>query len=433
MPQDFSATASTRDLAAIFAAHLARLLNTPHAAAAGTVVVDPYAVEERLLRTLAGSEERARPVPHGLLGYGLVAADRTPHEVARRWLQQVLDRRLRLARAGHLHKGHELLGALCRRGLDPQWAGTVLARRTTADLAKAEPVAAPDPAFARSFAPDFAAVAERLGRIDGTISQGNPAASTRERSGPLRLMAGGAVADVPEELSVWQAITSGPAQLRVLAEGPDFNAFCSIMIKAVETANAPYGAFIAVGLSPFDWDEVIGVNTAKKLGAFLKAVRGDEPDPARARGTLAGWRQHWQRRPVPGYASADELWNSELGRALRFPRVALRVDRLEAEAMPEDATFQKFAAFEARMQQCRADGVIDVVDEWLLLQLYIGRSLAELAATPRLRVRIAAQPGRVDEYVALLEARLVAHALAHNKAAGGRRGNHPDNDDNEDD
>jgi hypothetical protein len=414
---------SNRDLVAIFAAHLARLLNVvqPQKGAHGTAVqINAFRLDTQLERSLAGTEERAK-IPNRLLGYGVVAADRTPQDVARLWLTTVLNRRLRLARAEHRHTGHELFLALCQRGAAVGWAGADLARRASANVGHT--VTAPD---------DFSAVAERLSRVDPSISQGNPATTTREKAGPLWLRASGAAhndqseaaataaaVEVAEELSVWQAITCAPLNLRPLAEGPEFNAFCSVMIKAVEAANAPYGAYITIGLSPFDWADEIGVNTAKKLGTFLKAVRGHSDDVADtgSRGDLAAWQRAWVDRPVPGFETADELWHSELGRALRFPRIAQRADELDeadhATGLPPDVEFQEGAEFTARLDACRKAGVIDEQDRWLLGQLYDGVDLDDLAAAPQMRGRLRGRQGGksgINHYVKTLEQRLVAFA-----------------------
>jgi hypothetical protein len=405
-----------RDLVAIFAAHVARLLNTVKAPG-GVVDVNAFRLDTQLERSLAGTEERTK-IPNRLLGYGIVAADRTPQEVARLWLTSVLDRRLRLARAEHRHTGHELLLALCQRGTSAGWAEADLSRRAAGNttIAHVEP-------------DGFASVRDRLSRVDRSVSPGNPATTTREKAGPLWLSTGAAsssfenaAAEVPEELSVWQAITSAPLKLRQLAEGPEFNAFCSVMIKAVEAANAPYGAYITIGLSPYDWADEIGVNTAKKLSTFLKAVReqgdGDVDGPdGRGRGDLAAWQRAWTERPVPGFENADELWQSELGRALRFPRVAQRAgefnDADRATELPADVEFQEGTEFAARLTACRAAGVIDDQEEWLLGQLYNGTGLSDLAAAPQMRGRLGGKSA-IKDYVKTLEHRLVTFACAQN-------------------
>ena len=55
----------------------------------------------------------------------------------------------------------------------------------------------------------------------------------------------------------------------------------------------------------------------------LSAARDGAKSDARNDNLLEAWVLVWQHRQVPGYASAEELWNSTLGRAVR------------AAAMPE--------------------------------------------------------------------------------------------------
>src|SRR5262249_19130295 len=77
----------------------------------------------------------------------------------------------------------------------------------------------------------------------GDISPGNAAASTRADFGRLYLRLGSSGVEVAEELSLWEAIICSPHKLRVLSP-PEFERFCGLMIKAVETANAHYGALV---------------------------------------------------------------------------------------------------------------------------------------------------------------------------------------------
>ena len=88
-------------------------------------------------------------------------------------------------------------------------------------------------------------------RHGGRISDRNPAASTRAKHGALYLRVVRSAAEVPEELSIWEAVSGGPYKLRVL-DKPEFDQFCSLMIKAVETANAHYGCLVRLWLSPQD-------------------------------------------------------------------------------------------------------------------------------------------------------------------------------------
>ena len=96
------------------------------------------------------------------------------------------------------------------------------------------------------------------------------------------------------------SLSSGPFKLGKLSPGEPFNAFCSLVIKAVENANERYGAILRLGLSPLDWGDDLTVNTAKHVSAFLSA--------ARESGDLWNARETWDgvsaRQPIRPEARA---------------------------------------------------------------------------------------------------------------------------------
>jgi hypothetical protein len=348
----------------------------------------------------------------------MAGPERGKEEIAEKYLDTVLDRRLMLARANHRHKGHELLVALCRRGFEAQWL--------RAELLRGKPA----PAVAETKPPsDFGSVAARLDKVDKSITPGNPAVGTRERFGPLDLVAGGGHAEIAEELSVWKAITCAPLKLRKLAKGAEFNAFCSLLIKAVEAANAPFGALLTVGLSPYDWAEEISHNTVKVLGRFLARVRALLGEEATGRGDLETWRRAWQECPVPGFASADALWNSALGRAVRLPVVPHLTEWEELdESIIQDGEMLEEESFEDQLAAARAAGVIDDYHVWLYREVQAGASIAELDGRPETRAKFGDEPVDLAAYVEALTGRVLA--WARRQLDG--KGLHPDNDDEPD-
>jgi hypothetical protein len=396
-----------------FAGHLAHLLN----AADSTVEVRPFALYQRLLQTL-GSDGYRR-----LIGAQVAGGSRGAEEVAQRYFDTVLDRRLNLARTNNTHKGHDLLLALCRRGVDPLWHSAALRRANEAV-----------PADGNSGRPhDFADVARRLDDVEKSISPGNPAESTRKQRGPLQLRAGEGRAEVAEELSIWKSIACAPTRLQQLEPGPEFNAFCSLVIKAVEAANAPYGAPVALGLSPFDWEGEVSTNTLKKLSVFLSEVRAEAGKAGKDWTDLQIWRVVWKPRPVPGYSSADELWHSELGRALRLPQVARAVDTIEidniaGELVASEPELLNAEAFAERLELCRAAGAIDDFDVWLYREIEAGKDIDNLAGTPEARKRFAGHPAQLAAYVEELTERVLAWVQSHLDPRDGDR-SHPDKED----
>src|SRR5262249_11421475 len=323
----------------------------------------------------------------GLTGLKLLGPGTTPQEASHCYVDNVLKRRLHLARDEPAHKGHALFLALCRRGVDPAWPKADLARTRSASAAGTPGAPA-----------ELAGVRERLARVSPEISDGNPAKSTRAASGPLCLRVGGAATEVAEELSMWDAMTCAPTRLKPLARGSAFNAFCSIMIKTLEAANARYGTLIALGLSPRDRED-LSVNTAKKLSAFLGAARAsvarrdhaddlDHTERDRGEDTLANWERAWEQRQVPGYDSARELWHSRLGHALRHSQVPVAVDIDDESTVDTDRHDEKVLdpmTFETMVERARAAGVLSPYDAWLVRELSKGETVATLVAAPETR------------------------------------------------
>jgi hypothetical protein len=219
-------------------------------------------------------------------------------------------------------------------------------------------------------------------RHSGQISAGNPAASTRAEFGPLYLKLGCAGIEVAEELSLWEAITCAPRSLRALSPG-EFDAFCSLMIKALETANAHYGALVTLRLSPKDWAEELSVNTAKKLSAFLSEARALSLNLNMSGDAIEIWQKAWLNRQVPGFASARGLWSSALGYALRSSGALSRSPDLEQEDESEAEARIDRSAIPAMLRQYAEKGVLDSYDMWLVRQLANRKTLAQLANSPR--------------------------------------------------
>jgi hypothetical protein len=408
---------SNRRLVQRFAAHLAHLLNDP-GLKGDAVTVQAFALFTRVTQTLERREARGDSGPYdGLTGLKLLGPGTSPQEAALFYLDNVVRRALNLARDEPLHRGHLVFRALCRRGLDTAWAQAELARLKVI----------PDGGKSRVPA-DFAGVVERLARLSPDISESNPAKNTRAASGPLFLQVGGAAAEVAEEMSLWDAMTCGPATLRVLARGDKFNEFCSDMIKALEAANARYGTLIALGLSPRDWQD-LSVNTAKKLSAFLGAARGkhaevatsgapsDRAATASPEDNLADWERAWKERPVPGFDSAKALWDSQLGHALRHCEIPTLVE-LGGDEMVEDpddgeAKILEGLTFDRMIERGQSAGVLTAFDAWFLRKLRQGETLEALMAAPETRQALgksSVSKKMIETYTHDLQERVRAYA-----------------------
>jgi hypothetical protein len=358
------------------AAHLAHLLNEGES----VVSVQPGVLYERLIRTLEQRYDGADDGPYdGLIATRLTGGD--AERAAEQYINQVFRRRLYLARNEHLHQGHKLFKALCRRGLHDAWL--------RADVIRERGTVSKEAATA-SLADDVTCVLTGLAALAHGISEGNPARTTRVAFGPLYLVVAGVFTEVPEEMSIWDAISSAPGKLRRLpGKTGEFNAFCSLAIKALEAADARYSAIVALGLPPAEWED-LSLNTAKKTSAFLSDIRaaGDEKI-----NDLAAWRLVWTRRQVPGFKSAEEFWDSELGRSLHGPQAALtfvsEIEDLEGpDALAEDMEDPEVldpAAFEKMLAEAEHEGALTPFDSWFLRELSAGTSFEAIANAKKTR------------------------------------------------
>jgi hypothetical protein len=403
MPRNADPSASGRLVVQKFAAHLAYLLNDGDL----TVSLNFGDLYRKLLRTLSGGKRAdGNPYVETLVAIHLLG-DRNPDEAATAYFERVLNRPLFLARRAHRHKGHELFLALCRRGFDERWK--------TADLNRF--LHPPPPSNSDTPPDDFRDVSDRISAVrerKGHISPGNPAATTRTEHGPLYLNVVARSVEVEEELSIWDAICSGPRSLRALAP-PDFDEFCSLVIKAVEVANAHYGALVTLRLSPLDWADELSVNTAKKLSAFISDVRSTAETMGALPEAVEVWELVWKSRQVPGFPSARSMFASPLGHALRLSGVVSRPSLPSEEEMDEEGDEHAEATFAPSRvpEMVRAlsqAGLLDSYDGWLLRQLANRKTLRQLALSPRTLFKFG-RPEIPEDYIAKLRERIRARSL----------------------
>lgn len=385
-----------RKLVERLGAHIAFLLNN---ATGDLVEVKPFALFTHLIALLAGRGPGGEVYRDGVVAYQLAGADRSADEAAQAYIDRVLDRGIFLARDNHLHIAHELFQHLCQRGVADGWAETVVTRDGSAG--------GPTPS-------DFKAVADRLDRLDKAISPGNPAQSTRAKAGVLELRTDRQSVEIAEELSAWKAIVASPNRQRVLREGPDFDRLCSLMIKAVEAANAHYGALVRLGLPPLDWMEAVSINTAKGLSAFiseLKAPTGQVPED------IGAWRTVWVNRDVPGFKSVEDLWSSEVGRFLRRPVVVRIVHTQSIELHGDDdhdtigtetdADLLDEDSAAALVHEALKEGAVSRLDAWIFGQVCAGKTLAEIGRSAQWTKGPGADSRPLADYVSDLRGRLL--------------------------
>jgi hypothetical protein len=220
---------------------------------------------------------------------------------------------------------------------------------------------------------------------------------------------GASAIEVPEELSLWEAICAAPHTLRLLA-GAEFDEFCSLMIKAFEAANAHYGALVTLRLSPQDWAEELTVNTAKKISAFLSEVRALAQNFDTTPEGVEIWQKAWPSRQVPGFASARDLWSSALGYTLRNSGVLSKPESPDKDEEDENEkeVNMDLATVPDTLQQYVRHGVLDSYDAWLVRQLSNRKTLAQLAKAPRTLLRFG-RPQIPASYIEQLFDRIRRH------------------------
>ena len=373
-----------------FAAFLARLL---------AFADSPFVKVEAGALYVQITEALAYRFAHRLLLLSTYAARMSREEAAERYWEATIARRLLLTGRVQLSVSHKLLEALCRRGADSQWSTAVLGRErqsATRDVSDAlTPVS-------------FAACARRLSQLPAGLSRGSASASIRERDGPLVLRMGDHSSTVAEELSLWDAISCGPDELHALPRGERFNKFCGTVIDCMRTAHRPFMELVRLGrrLCPFDWLDVLTIQQTRHLVQFLSAVRG--------RDTPSTWELAWQHARVPGFASAAELWGSDIGVALRHAVVtdgpaAADItgpadDQLE-DAEPELLSEQEFLQ---QLDLLRQDHLIDDIERRLLIELYAGADRHELLSVPGVKAALRLRALTLDALLDDLERRISA-------------------------
>lgn len=396
----------------MLAAYLADLLNPP-AASADTDVLRPGFLYAMTTRFLAKGY-----MANGLLYQPAYAWRMGPEEAAEAYVKATLERVLRLTgRTGH-SVAHLLMLALVQRGPEDFWPSTRLQRGRAEGHVPGESVA--------PFAPRaFRALAKALGQLPGQPEPGSAAVTIRNRDGPLWLSCNLSPAgasqparlEVADEISIWTVIDIGvwdpqasrPRVLRELAPGPEFNAFCAVLINALRTANRPVQEVLGLGrgLCPFDWVADIPINQLRAMRKFLGAL------PAEGGNTLAAWEAAFARHPVPGHATVHVLWESPIGQALR--RVEAPVEDVfgndDDDANDTASFIDDSAKFDDALQMI-SDGA-DVSDAELRFLRLLHRGVAITDALDRTGLigRVADLESGLADFATDLQARIEAANL----------------------
>jgi len=192
-------------------------------------------------------------------------------------------------------------------------------------------------------------------------------------------------------MSTWDAITCGPDTLSPLAAGDPFNRFCGLMIDCVRTAHRLFQELLGLGrgLCPFDWIDVLTIQQTRALRKFLAVL-----DDNGGTGSDSSWAIAWSRAPVPGFKSAENLRQSEIGLALRHaiadsaPASPIEDEDDADESTADSAEYLLEQEFHNQLRLLQDDGVISVVEHSALGQLHRGVRLSELATQAEVRAEL---------------------------------------------
>ena len=318
------------------------------------------------------------------------------HEQAIVYLHQVLARRPRLARRLRHEPGnmHLLFGHLCRFGPPGQGWERAEIRRDHELAAAGE-----DPGFLEPTALELAAQRTRLGGEYGEVS-----ARRRDEYGPIWLVRGDCVAELPEEMSLFEVTDAAPVPLR--AEFVEDRALQRMLARVLDSLNERYMLLRASGLDPETWHdrEEPSIARLRELKRLRKPAEerlrlGIEDDP------VAAYRAAFEElkddaKPFAGMGSFEEFLQSEVGMAvLRFGTASLdeplgagddedvsRGDLLadEAAADPERGTLDRAQAADwvQRLIQDRPDLFDEAMVYFFSEVLGAGRPIHPAAGDP---------------------------------------------------
>lgn len=388
------------------AAHLAHLLNPP--ATADPDALRPGFLYAELTRTLAKPQMAAR-----LLHQPAYAWRMGPEEAADAYFRATFERALRLSGRTDRSVAHLVLIALVRRGLEDFWSGAELRRQSNHGENNGG-VAAP-------FWPgELRALARALERLPANPEPGSAALKIREREGVLWLCCQPTphIDDAParlavaDEISIWTAIDVAvwdplrkrPRGLRELAPGPEFNAFCAVLIDAMRTANRPVQELLGLGrgLCPFDWVGEIPINQLRALRKFLGAL------PANGGDSLPAWETAFASHPVPGHGSARALWDSPIGLALRRVEAPQSLPAATPDGEPEAEFVADSDQFDSILQMIAESATISAAELQLVGLLHRGIPMTEALERTGLIGTIADLDGALADFIDDLQARIEA-------------------------
>lgn len=354
-----------------FAAHLAHELNQNES---GFCWIEAGHIYSDLIDLLA-TRYAGTLLYHGRYTWRMDA-----HEAASRYFDCTIGRKLWLSGKSPYSSAHIVLLQLVRRLPNSGWQMATLERH------QSPPESSYKVLIPKS---DVVALQNRFDRLGHDISYGNAAHTIQKRDGFLWLCAGQINIKIPEELSLWDAITAIPPRLTLLSQGEEFNVFCGKIIDVVRTANRPFQELLGLAhsLCPFDWLDVLSTSQVRSMRKYLNSL---PEDLSLYQLSMQEARNHWEKHPVAGFKNFEEFWNSEIGWTLRSPPLRpyqgelddLEVTEIANEVDDLDVLSQSewISELDARVNS----GAIEPIERQILLALYRGTTFSQLDNDPEL-------------------------------------------------
>ena len=108
---------------------------------------------------------------------------------------------------------------------------------------------------------------------------------------------------------------------------------------------------------------------------------------------------------MPGFADANALWHSDIGLALRGA-LASDVTELEDDVADTETEFLSATDYVTQLDLMVADGVIEATERSMLIRLYKGCKMTDMAVEPEIKMALRRRRMTFDVFVTDLQARI---------------------------
>lgn len=293
------------------------------------------------------------------------------------WLKWVLDGPRQMHSSKCVHEAHSLLLHFAERG--EGWPDVGLQR------SKATPTQG-------GTVPDVAYVTQRT--LETVLAKrGNRETNhkSRREKGPLWLKIGSGSCEVPDSLSLWNAICGAPERCAVLKDDKR-EKFIFQLARAVNTANRQWDALRRLGLSPPSWISSDAWEEVEKLDTLsvsqaLKALK--LVSDATQRAEIAGrqtpsqqdFRAAWDHRAILQRMSFDAFSKSRAGQAIMSADSRMKFSEVYEPSDTTESDVPYFSSeedMEEVFELLVSSGSFDDADQAILTCVFHQHDLTEL-------------------------------------------------------